>query len=182
MRILGRNERLFREAMRRFTQEIDAIFARHAAAGHLKSGGTIKALVRAMDDTTAAVVNDGLNGIAAVTDYAGRKRKRLIEEFTKSLDGHHKSAVAVIRIALERIDLESDFPQAGPMIEMAKRRHHERIADFAEGWTAPIAKPWKDRHPLTFALLVAAAGAALGATATKLADQLAQSNSSPSRQ
>lgn len=180
---VGRNERLFREAMRRLTQEIDAIFHRHAAAGHLKSGATIKALVRAMDDTTATAVNDALNGIAAVTEHSGRKRKRLIDEFSTSLDAHQKSATAVIQIAVERIGLGSDFKHAVPLIEVAKRRHHERIADFAEGWTAPVGRSWTERHPIIFALVSGALGAAVGATATKVADQvIVASNASSLRE
>lgn len=171
-----RNDRVFRRAMRRFTQEIDSIFARHAAAGHLKSGGTIRALVRAMDDTTAAAINDGLNGIAAMTEYSSGKRKRLIDEFTESLNAHHETAIGVIQIAVERIGLVSDFEHASPMIEQAKRQHRERMADFAEGWTAPVGRRWPERHPIVFALVSAAVGAALGAAATKVADQIAPSS------
>lgn len=152
--------------MRRFTQEIDAIFARHASIGLLKSGGTIKALVRALDDTTAAAINDGLNGIARVTEHAGRKRKRLVDELKGSLEEHYTTAEGTIRFAIEKIGLGGDFKHAVPLIERAKRRHHERIADFEEGWTAPVGKPWNERHPIYFALIIAIVGAAFGAIAT----------------
>jgi len=152
--------------MRRLTQEIDAIFARHASIGLLKSGGTIKALVRALDDTTAGAINDGLNGIARVTEHAGRKRKRLVDDLKDSLEDHYKTAEGTIRFAIEKIGLGDDFKHAVPLIERAKRRHRERIADFDEGWTAPVGKPWNERHPVYFALLIALLSAAIGAIIT----------------
>lgn len=167
-----RNERIFREAMRRLTREIDTIFARHAAAGHLKSGATIKALVQAMHSTTAEGVNEALNGIAAVTQHAGRKRQRLLEELGQSLEAHQRTAEGVIRIAIERIGLGDDFKHAAPLIDQSRRRVREQIADFAEGWTAPAGKSWKERNPILYDGLLLLIGAAIGVAGQALADRL----------
>ncbi len=37
-----------------------------------------------------------------------------------------------------------------------------RLAEFRGGWTAPVAKPWKDRRPLLYAILLLLIGAIVG--------------------
>jgi hypothetical protein len=158
----ARYERIFREARRQFDQEVRAIFAKHAADGLLRSGKTIKVVVRALDEVTLAAIDGALAGISAVTEHAGRPRKKLLELLTASLTVHHGLISEKARDALIQIDLTADFKHALPLIEVAKVRHRERIADFGEGWTAPVGKPWKDRHPILFALLIALIGAMVG--------------------
>lgn len=161
-RAKARYERLFREAQRRFHLEMRAIFARHAADGHLQSGKTIKAVVRALDEATAAAISDALAGIAAVTSHAGLKRKHLLDQLSISLTNHGAVIEQAAREAIERIGLGADFRHAVPLIEAASTRHVERITDFADGWAAPTAKPWKDRNPIMFAATVAVISGALG--------------------
>ena len=167
----ARNERVFRAGMRRLTREIDAIIARGASAGHLKSGATIKAFVQAMNATTTEAVNEALNGIAAVTEHAGRKRQRLLEELCRSLEAHQRTAEGVIKIAIERIGLGDAFKHAEPLIEQSRRRVGEQIADFAEGWTAPAGKAWKERHQILYDGLLLLIGAAIGIAGQALADR-----------
>jgi hypothetical protein len=173
----ARHERVFREAQRRLGLEIRAITHRNAASGPLKSGATIKAIVRAIDETTIVALTEALDGISTVTDHAGAKRKRLIEDLRANLADHELAAQEMSRLAIERIGLGSDFKHAVPLIEEARARHHDKIADFGEGWTAPTTKSWNDRHPILFALVVAAIGAAVGVAGTSMADQLMESRS-----
>lgn len=168
----ARNERLFREAMRGLTREMDAILARNAAAGCLKSGATIKALVQAMHSTTAEALNEALRGIGAVTEHAGRKRQGLLERLRTSLAAHQETAEGTIQFAIERIGLDNDFQHAQPLIEQSHRRHREQIADFAEGWTAPAGKRWKERHPLLYDALLLIVGALIGAAIQPLANEV----------
>lgn len=158
----ARFERPFREARRQFDLEVRAIFARHAADGLLKSGKTIKVVVRALDDATLAAVTDALAGIAAVTDHAGTGRKYMLAELEEQLLKHHVYIRDAAREPITRIGLGSDFKHAVPLIEAAAGRHREKIADFREGWTAPAGKPWKDRHPFAFAIILAVIGIAVG--------------------
>ena len=158
----ARYERLFREARRQFDLEVKAIVARHAADGQLQPGKTIKVVVRALDDATLAAISDALAGIAAVTDHAGAKRKRLLNALTESLLAHHVLILEEARAQVKKLGLGSDFRPAIPPIWAARERHDEKITDFREGWTAPAGKPWKDRHPIIFALIVALIGIAVG--------------------
>lgn len=157
-----RNERVFREAMRRLTREMDSIIARNAAVGLLKSGATIKALVQAMHSTTAEAVVEILRGIGAVTEHAGKKRQRLVEQLIAGLEAHETTAEGTIQFAIEKIGLGNDFKHAAPLIATSRRRHRETIANFAEGWTAPAGKPWKERHPFLYDGLLLLIGAAIG--------------------
>lgn len=167
-----RNERVFREAMRRLSREIDAILARNAAAGCLKSGATIKALVQAAHSTTADALNEALRGIGAVTDSAGRKRQGLVDELRKCLEAHQRTAEGTIQVAIERIGLGADFRHALPLLEQSRRRQAEQIADFAEGWTAPAGKKWKEQHPYIYDALLLVTGALIGAAIPPLATHL----------
>jgi hypothetical protein len=168
----ARNERIFREAMRRLTREMDAIFARNAAAGCLKSGATIKALVQAMNSTTADALNEALRGIGAVTESAGRKRQGLLEQLRESLAAHQRTAEGTIQVAIERIGLGADFGHALPLIEQSRRRQEEQIIDFAEGWTAPAGKRWKERHPYIYDALLLIIGGLIGAAIPPLANKV----------
>jgi hypothetical protein len=165
-----RYSRLFASARRKFAHEVEAIFARHAADGLLKSGKTIKVVVRALDDATSTAIDDALAGIAAVTEHAGRRRKRLIELLSASLAEHHDLIEFAAGEAISQIGLGADFKQARPLIGIVKLGHGEKIKDFGEGWTAPVGKPWKDRHPILFAIIVALIGALIGIAGKALID------------
>jgi hypothetical protein len=172
-----RNDRVFTEAMRRLTREMDAIIHRHAAAGILKSGATIKALVQAMHSTSAEAVDEILRGIGAMTEHAGKKRQRMLEQLTTSLEAHQSTAEGTIQFAIERIGLGSDFKHAKPMIWTSRRRLREAIDNFAEGWTAPAGKPWKERHPYVFEVLLLLIGAAIAVAFQPLAGWFLSSGS-----
>lgn len=168
----ARNERLFREAMRSLTREMDAILSRNAATGCLKSGATIKALIQAMHSTTVDALNEALRGIGAVTEHSGRKRKGLLEQLRESLAAHQHTAEGTIQIAIERIGLGGDFEHALPLIEQSRRRQCEQIADFAERWNAPAGKPWKERHPFVYDGLLLLIGAVIGLVLQPLATSI----------
>lgn len=176
MGAVARNSRVFREARRRLSLEITAITHRNAAKGLLKSGATIKEIVRAFDETTIVGVREALNGIAAVSQHAGRKRRRLLEQLQASLADQHAEAVRIAQQAIERIGLGDDFKHAVPLIEQAKRRQRETIADFGEGWTAPAGKPLKERHPILYDALLLLIGAAVGIAGQALIDRLFAAN------
>jgi hypothetical protein len=179
IRGVARNARLFREARRRLSLEIKVITNRNAAKGLLKSGGTIKEIVRAFDETTIVGLRAALDGIAVVSQHAGGRRKRLLQQLQASLADQHAEAVQIARQAIERIGLGDDFKHAEPLIEEAKQRHRETIADFGEGWTAPAGKPWKERHPFFYDGLLLLIGAAIGIAGQALTDRLFAPDKAP---
>jgi hypothetical protein len=48
-------------------------------------------------------------------------------------------------------------------------RLRAQLEEYRDGWTAPVPKPWKDRQPLAYAILLLAAGAAIGQIVPPLA-------------
>lgn len=160
--------RLFATAECNLEHELEAIFANHAAKGCLRSGATIKASVAALDETTKGAVRDALDGIAAVTEHAGWKRRRLLSRLDECITRHLRRAEGIVQKHIEGIGLGSDFRHARPLIDKAAQNHRAMVSDFREGWTAPASKPWNERHPVYFAVIIAVIGAALGAITTGL--------------
>jgi hypothetical protein len=163
-----RFERLFSDAEDRLREELERLFADHAASGRLQSGLTIKRSVAALDKTTRAAVTKALDGIAAVTEHSGSERRRLLTTLDSFIDAHLARAEEIVRNRIEGIRLGSDFRHARPFIDKAAKNQHILVSDFREGWTAPASKPWNERHPVYFAIIIAVIGAALGAIATGL--------------
>lgn len=157
-----RNERLFAAAIRNFQIEVKAIFARHSADGLLKSGKTVRVVVRAADNATLEAIDDALAGIASVTEHAGRERANLVAILSAALSLHQAEIVIRAQQELARVGLGNDFKHARSLIDEANARQAEKLVDFQEGWTAPPGKAWKDRHPILFAVVIAAIGLAVG--------------------
>lgn len=163
----NRFDRVFARAKDKLDQDLEALFANHAAKGCLRSGATIKASVAVLDETTAAAVKESLAGIAAVTAHSGRKRRRLLAKLDSCIDAHLNGSEDIVRTRIEGIGLGDDFRHARPLIDKAALNQHAMVSDFKEGWTAPISRGWNERHPVYFAILVATVGAVLGAIVTK---------------
>ena len=170
-RAAARYDRLFTEARRRLELEISAIENRNAADGLLKSGGTIKQFVRALDTQTEVAVTEALKGIATVAPQEGKKRSWFLMRLNQRLAGHHAEAYKMLSDEIAKIGLAGDFKHAATLMREAHKRHEEKIVDFGEGWTAPAGKDWKDSHPILFALLIAFISAVLGAAAKTMLDQ-----------
>jgi hypothetical protein len=170
-RAATRYDRLFREARRRLESDIGEIKTRNAALGLLKSGGTLRQFVRALDEETVVAVTEALNGIATVTPRDGNKRSRYLLRLNQRLANHHAEAYKMLSDEIAKIGLAGDFKHAEPLMREAHKRHEEKIVDFGEGWTAPTGKDWKDSHPILFALLIAFVSAVLGAAAKTTLDQ-----------
>lgn len=170
-RASARNERVFAQAQGAFRKEIQAIFARHSLAGRLQSGATVRVIVNATDEPTVAALNELLEGIGAVTEHQGTKRKRFLEQLQGDLGNHHAAVRDIAREAIERAGLGRNYEQAVPLLEALEEKHRAAISDFSEGWTAPAGKQWKDRHPILFALVIAFVSAVFGAAAKTALDQ-----------
>lgn len=171
-RASARNSRLFQEARRRLGLEIRAITYRNAAAGSLKSGGTLTQIVRALDETTVVAITEALDGIATVTARSGRKREQLLDQLQTGLEEHHTAARAMFEEVKTRIGLGEGLGAAEPSIVEAESRHRDKITDFGEGWTAPEGKIFKERHPYAYDSLLLLIGAGIGFTLQPLANRL----------
>lgn len=163
-----RYRRLFERAAEDFDGRMRAIVASQRAKGVLKSGATIKAAVRATSEATHQAVQSALTGIGSVTSHAGGERVAMMAELREGLAVHHAAIEARAAEALGRVGLGNDVPHAARLFAEERARHAELIDDFAEGWTAPTAKPWAERHPVLFLLVTILASIALGWVAKSL--------------
>jgi hypothetical protein len=167
----ARFDRLFAEAERKSAEGLDQIFNGNATLGRLKSGATIKAGVDTIESMTAFAIRESLAGISSVTQHSGRRRRIMVAQLRKALDTHQQRQQALLDERFEKIGLASDLRHAQSRIDAASHRHEAMLDDYSQGWTAPADKPWNERHPLYFAIVVALASAALGAIATALLTQ-----------
>lgn len=163
-----RYRRLFERAIEDFDGRMRAIVASQRAKGVLKSGATIKAAVRATSEATHQAVQSALTGIGSVTSHARGERVAMMAELREGLADHHAAIEARAADALGRVGLGDDVRHAARLFADERTRHEELIDDFAEGWTAPTAKPWNERNPVLFLLVTIVAGIALGWVAKSL--------------
>lgn len=157
-----RYRRLFSQAVRDFQARVRSIKHAQAARGALKSGATIKAIVRASSDATRNAIEEALRGVGSITDHNGRLRARMLDSLTDELAIHHQAIRDEAEREIAQVGLASDIQHAAPLFGAERERHCELISDYREGWTAPAARPWKDRNPVTFAVLLAIISFAIG--------------------
>lgn len=60
-----------------------------------------------------------------------------------------------------RLNGEGAKAAAPALIELEAESLREKLAEFEEGWTAPVPKKWSERRPLLYALLLLLAGGAV---------------------
>ncbi|HJS13172.1 hypothetical protein [Sphingopyxis sp.] len=176
----ARYRRLFERAIKDFDGRMRAIVASQRAKGVLKSGATIKAAVRATSEATYEAIQSALAGIGSVTSHAGGERVAMMAELREALAEHHAAIEARAGDALGRVGLGSDVRHAARLFAEERGRHEELIDDFVEGWAAPTAKPWTERHPVLFLLVTILASIALGWVAKSLIGEQWQEEKLPS--
>jgi hypothetical protein len=148
---------------------INAMLADHTATGRLQSGATIKAAIRIYEDHTGKILCEILNEVAKVVEGRGREWRRALDGVSVALDGQIDKArellVSPLRLA-DRLKTPSLQSAVDSRLGDAATRLRAQLADFRDGWTAPMPKPWKDRRPLAYAVLLLVIGALIGVAAT----------------
>jgi hypothetical protein len=152
--------------------EVGEIIARNAADGLLRSGATIRASVAAFEKHTASAVALLQTEFSSLIPSRGREWKGAMGAVDQAIEGQYRSA----RHLLERPFTIAAGPVGTPApngpsianaiddeLRSAKERAAQQHAAFSEGWTAPLAKPWHERHPILYALGAAVAGSILTA-------------------
>ena len=152
--------------------EVGEIIARHAADGLLQSGATIRRSIAAFENHSSSAVKLLENEFASLISARGREWSRAMLAIDQAIEGQYRSA----RHLLERpfriaAGTEGTPAPNGPSIanaiddelQRAKEKTRLEHAAFSEGWTAPMAKPWHERHPLLYALGAAIGGSILTA-------------------
>lgn len=163
---------VFANANQALRVELGEIIAKHATDGLLQSGATIRRSIEAFEKHTLTAVETLQQEFAVLVQARGREWKRAMDAVEIAIAGQLSSA----RHLLERpFRLARGMPgepaPAGSNIANAiddelrgvGERLRQRHVAFSEGWTAPLGKPWNERHPILYAALAAFGGALLTA-------------------
>lgn len=144
----------------------DTMHADHAAKGHLRSGATIIRAVEIWSEITTDHLKIALAEFGATIDTRARQWKRAMQGAQGALNLHSAAAADLLEPSFRLAGAKekgngSAMRAADGLIQDAHARMSAVIADYRDGWTAPRAKKWNERHPMIYALLMAGIGAAL---------------------
>lgn len=137
-----------------------ALFAEHSAKGLLASGPTVRRTGRIIDELSERAVDEALQAVARAAPVPGKARLALISELDRQLAAW-----------FDRVEASANDLLAKARVGMNMMRHvaptirtdrAAQIEQFRAGWTAPIPKPWRERRPFLYAMLVALGGALIG--------------------
>jgi hypothetical protein len=134
--------------------------ADHASRGLLRSGATATKSLEIFESHTSAALSKSLDETAKQIEHRGRAWKAATALIAEALDEHLGQARDVLAKPLSAAGATGDSSAAREVdkrISAMGERLHRQLEEFTEGWTAPQAKPWKERHPnldrLAFALI-----------------------------
>lgn len=144
--------------------DVEALIADHAYRGLLQSGATAKKSLEIFKSHTSAALSKSLNEAAKQIEHRGRAWKVATGLIAKALDEHLKLTREALAKPLSIAGATGDSSVAREVderIAVMGERLRRQLDEFAEGWTAPQAKPWKERHPNLDRLLFMLVGAAI---------------------
>lgn len=159
--IAARADRLFEAATALCRDDSKAILAEHSAKGVLRSGGTIKRVTGAFAQRSIEALDEALSSISKRVDHRGRKWRGMVREVELAIDRHMDRAPDLLHQFTAVAGPRSDELVA-PIIAEIRSSLHQRLADYRDGWTAPLGKPWRERNAVVYALLLILAGALAG--------------------
>lgn len=150
----------FNQALHSAKVDLAKAQAEMTHSGQANNGRSAFPLCAIYFDHTRRTLQACTDGIATKFPNDGRARKGAVAELRP-----------VLQVHLDRgVDTVCEYLSGrGSTREIAARHFNERRGDaeadleqFAQGWTAPIAKGWHERHPVWWALLLLVVGAAIG--------------------
>lgn len=169
----GRTMELLNRASLKIKADCATMHADHSARGCLQSGNTIIRAIEIWTETSSQHLETALNAFGATIDTRGRRWGRAMREAQDALDAHAVNAPNLLSDSFRLANPAggsggSTIRAAHSVLAEAHGKLSATIADFRDGWTAPRAKKWNERHPIAFALLMAGIGAVLATVARLL--------------
>ncbi|WP_298093325.1 hypothetical protein [uncultured Sphingomonas sp.] len=143
----GRTTELLNRASLKIKAGCATMHTDHSARGCLQSGNTIIRAIEIWTETSSQYLETALaHAVNAPNLLSGSFR------LANPAGGSGGSTIRA----------------AHSLLAEAHGKLSATIADFRDGWTAPRAKKWNERHPIAFALLMAGIGAVLATVARLL--------------
>lgn len=144
--------------------DIRALIADHASRGLLQNGATAKKSLEIFESHTSAALSKSLDETAKQVEHRGRAWKAATASVAEAFDEHlgkARDALAKPLIVAGATGDSSAAREVDKRITAMGERLRRQLDEFSEGWTAPQAKPWKERHPNLDRLVFALAGAVI---------------------
>lgn len=168
----GRADQLFAAREKAIGGALDAMMAEHSAAGRLESGATAKAAVHIFESHTSAGLAQALAEMAKQVEHRGRAWDKAADSISASLEDQIARARVILEVPLRHASV-NEGTAAGravdQLISESGDRLRSQLREFQDGWTAPQAKAWKDRHPYLDRAVFAIFGAIVAIGAAYLA-------------
>lgn len=145
----------------------------HSARGQLQSGATIKEALRFFEEQSSRVLARTLNEAGKLVEHRGLKWRAAMDGIEEALTAHLENAHAYLQPTINLADRHTTSSVSSAVDERLANtgaRLRAQLEEFREGWTAPVPKMWKDRHPFWYALMLIVIGALIGAVLRSLAE------------
>jgi hypothetical protein len=161
---------LFSQAREAIDTECRAMHAEHSAKGLLGSGATAKRAVAIFASQLSKALNQAMAEVAMQVEHRGKAWTVAMAVLSKGLETQIAGAQEVLApsFRLARLPGPSAQKAVQDLIDKCGDDLREELRAFEEGWTAPKAKGWSERHPVAYAILLLLLGSLVGAIITRL--------------
>ena len=138
--------------------------AEHAAQGLLASGATAKRAIQAFETRSTHALRQVLGEVAVRIDHRGRAWQREMGAVEKALEEHIESAPDLLKdsFRLARLSAPSERDAVSKLIRCSATTLRKEFVAFRDGWTAPRARPWRERQAEWYAISLILVGAIIG--------------------
>ena len=160
---------IFRACNGEINAKTEAMVAEHSAAGRLKSGATAIRAVTIFEEESRLALGKSLDEMAKQIEHRGREWNAATAAIGRALESHVGEARAVLERPLQLAGATGGTAAARAidlrLNEIAESLRGQ-LNEFHEGWTAPVPKPWKERHPNLDRIIFAVIGAVIAGGVT----------------
>lgn len=166
--IAERAKFVFGQARDRIAEDCNQINADLSAKGAFGGSATATLAIRAFQTRSSEALKQLLGEVAKAVEHRGRAWAKVMGTLSGALEEQIASAPQTLSKSLGVIRTISGSGERAinDLIAKAGEDLRAELAEFRDGWTAPRAKRWTERHPVIYALFLLVIGTIAGAVAT----------------
>lgn len=170
-RFYGRAQTVFARHTDSLKIPIEAMIAEHASRGILVSGSTIVRSIEMFEEDSREALTSILSEAAKIIEHRGRDWNASMDGIAEALNAHLSNARTPLARPIQivsQIEVLNISGEVDQLLTQVRARLQQNLDDFRDGWTAPVPKLWKDRHPTIYAGIFLLVGGVIGALGTIL--------------
>jgi plasmid stability protein len=162
----GRAAATFERRENELQEALTAMLAQFSSKGRLGSGAAARAGMKLFEEHTRGALDEVLSEASNLIEHRGRAWRAAMRGIGEALNAHLAAAPEKLsRVA--HLSGARGSPSAMEQLTRELAGMNERLdthlADFRDGWTAPVAKPWSERHRFVYAVGLMLVGAVVAA-------------------